>query len=79
MVRKKLSCTRHTFATLMLQEHIVSINELAGLLGHSKAKTTLEHYASVIETKNINFGKSFSLFGDNMVIASNKILSEALN
>ena len=63
-VRKlKMYCTRHTFATLMLKEKIVSINELAGLLGHSSPKITLEHYASVINTKNIDLGANFSLFG----------------
>lgn len=52
VIRHKLSSTRHTFATLMLKENIVSINELSGLLGHHKASTTLEYYASVIESKN---------------------------
>ena len=60
----KLYSTRHTFATLMLRENIVSINELAGLLGHSSPKITLEHYASVIESKNIDLGANFSLFGN---------------
>ena len=60
--RYKLYSTRHTFATLMLKENIVSINELAGLLGHSSPKVTLEHYASVIEPKNIHLGANFSLF-----------------
>lgn len=36
----------------MLKDNIVSINELAGLLGHSSTKVTLEHYSSVIESKN---------------------------
>ena len=58
----KLYSTRHTFATLMLKDNIVSINELAGLLGHSSAKVTLEHYASVIEAKNVDLGVNFSLF-----------------
>ncbi len=58
----KLYSTRHTFATLMLRDNIVSINELAGLLGHSSPKITLEHYASVIESKNIDLGVNFSLF-----------------
>lgn len=60
---KKLYCTRHTYATIMLQENIVSINELAGLLGHSSARVTLTHYSSVIDTKLIKFDKDFSLFG----------------
>ena len=68
----KMSCSRHTFATLMLRECIVSINELSGLLGHAKAKTTLECYASVIKADNINLGKNFSLFGHNMVTIENK-------
>jgi integrase len=62
VIKHKLSCTRHTFATLMLKENIVSINELSGLLGHSSPKVTLEHYASVIESKNIDLGVNFSLF-----------------
>ncbi len=65
--RYKLYSTRHTFATLMLKENIVSINELAGLLGHSSPKVTLEHYASVIESKNIDLGVNFSLFGHDTV------------
>jgi len=64
VVRHKLSSTRHTFATLMLKDNIVSINELSGLLGHNKASTTLEYYASVIESKNIDLGVNFSLFND---------------
>ena len=63
----KMSSSRHTFATLMLRENIVSINELSGLLGHAKAKTTLECYASVIKADNLNLGTNFSLFGHNMV------------
>jgi len=64
--KNKLYSTRHTFATLMLQENIVSINELAGLLGHSSPKVTLAHYASVIDAKNIDLGSNFSLFSHNM-------------
>ncbi len=59
---KKLYCTRHTFATVMLQNNVVSINELAGLLGHSSPKVTLTHYASVIKSDMVNLGKDFSLF-----------------
>jgi len=65
VTRHKMSCTRHTFATLMLKEKIVSINELAGLLGHAKAKTTLESYASVIKADKINLGENFSLVSYN--------------
>ena len=63
----KLYSTRHTFATLMLKDNIVSINELSGLLGHSTPKVTLEHYSSVIEPKNIDLGVDFSLFGHSAV------------
>lgn len=61
---KKISCVRHTFVTLMLKKKIVSVisvNELAGLLGHAKPKTTFEHYASVIDSRKVNLGKDFSL------------------
>lgn len=61
----KLYSTRHTFATLMMRENIVSINELAGLLGHSSPKVTLEYYASVIQAKEIKFEADFSLFRHN--------------
>jgi len=63
----KLYSTRHTFATLMLRDNIVSINELSGLLGHSSPKVTLEHYSSVIDSNDINLGANFSLFGHDMV------------
>lgn len=61
--KQKLYSARHTFATLMLQNGIVSINELAGLLGHSSPKITLTHYASVIDSRKIDLGKNFNLFG----------------
>jgi integrase len=60
---KKLYSTRHTYATLMLQKNIMSINELAGVLGHSSPKVTLAHYASIIDSSTIDLGKNFSLYG----------------
>jgi integrase len=74
----KLYSTRHTFATLMMRENIVSINELAGLLGHSSPKVTLEHYASVIEPKSINLGENFSLFGHKTDTMKNETLIKSL-
>ncbi|MDO9208826.1 MAG: tyrosine-type recombinase/integrase [Sulfuricurvum sp.] len=61
--KRRLYSCRHTFATIMLQDGIVSINELAGLLGHSTPKVTLAHYASVIDAKTIDLGRNFDLFG----------------
>lgn len=61
--KRRLYSTRHTFATIMLQDRIVSLNELAGLLGHSSPKITLAHYASIIDAKTIEFEKGFDLFG----------------
>lgn len=61
--KRKLYSARHTFATLMLQNGIVSINELAGLLGHSSPKITLAHYASIIDSNTIDLGRDFDLFG----------------
>jgi len=77
--KHKLSSTRHTFATLMLKDNIVSVSELAGLLGHSSPKVTLTHYASVIESKNIDLGANFSLFCDNTVTLNKDEDLEALN
>ena len=64
---RKISSARHTFATIMLQKKLVSLNELSGLLGHSSPKVTLAHYASVIDSSLIDLGENFSLFGHNTV------------
>lgn len=71
--KRRLYSTRHTFATIMLQDRVVSINELAGLLGHSTPKITLSHYASVIEAKTIDLGRNFDLFGTNSSLQKNEI------
>ena len=63
---KVIKSTRHTFATHMLRDNVVSLNELSGLLGHSSPKVTLAHYASVINSINIDLGKDFNLFGNKM-------------
>ena len=63
---KRISCTRHTFATHMLRDNVVSINELSGLLGHSSPKVTLMHYASVIDSTEVDLGRDFNLFGNKM-------------
>jgi len=76
--RIRLYCTRHTFATTMLQDNIVSINELAGLLGHSSARTTLEKYAGIISPEKIDLGNNFSLYGDNTVTVKNNKSRKAL-
>jgi len=56
----------------MLQDKIVSINELAGLLGHASAKTTLDRYAGVIDANLVDLGSDFSLFRDNTVTLENR-------
>lgn len=70
--RRRLYLCRHSFATIMMQDKIVSINELAGLLGHSTPKTTLYHYASIIDAKTIDLGKNFDLFGTFLAHDKNK-------
>ena len=69
---RKLYMTRHTYATHMLQDKVVSINELAGLLGHSSPRVTLSHYASVIDTQEINMDKNYDLYCHNTATVSNK-------
>jgi len=69
----RLYCTRHTFATHMLTDRVVSINELAGLLGHSSAKTTLDRYASVMSSDTLDFDADFSLFCDTTVTVGKKM------
>lgn len=73
--RRRLYSCRHTFATIMLQDGIVSINELAGLLGHANPKITLSHYASVINAKTIDLGRNFNLFGTSESQPKNKTAS----
>ena len=70
--RLRLYCTRHTFATLMLQEKIISINELAGILGHSSVKTTLDRYAAAISPDSVNIRSDFSLYCDTTVTVCKK-------
>jgi integrase len=70
--RLRLYATRHTFATIMLKEKIVSLNELAGLLGHSTAKVTLQHYASVINADLNSLDSNFSLFGGHNTVTVKK-------
>jgi integrase len=70
--KRRMYSTRHTFATIMLQDRIVSLNELAGLLGHSTPKITLTHYASIIDSKTIEFEKGFDLFGTPTVHLAHK-------
>lgn len=54
--------TRHTFATHILKDNTVTINELSGLLGHAKVSTTLSFYASVINGNNIEVKKKLNSF-----------------
>lgn len=74
----RLYCTRHTFATLILQGKVLSINELAGVLGHSSVKTTLEKYASVIPPDSVMMDSHFSLYSDDTVTLKNKYSGKAL-
>lgn len=60
---RKLYCTRHTYATTMLRRNVVSINELAGLLGHSSPQVTLKHYASVIDPGTLKIDREMDIFG----------------
>ena len=77
--KHRLYSTRHTYATLMLKNKIVSINELAGILGHASAKTTLDKYAAVMDTKTINLDSNFSLYCDTTVTIENKNTLESPN
>lgn len=63
--------TRHTFATIMLLDGHMSLNELAGILGHTTPKTTLSNYASIINAESIKLGANFDPFGS--ILAQSKI------
>lgn len=55
--------TRHTFATHLLKDGVVSINELSGLLGHTKVSTTLSYYASAIDSRDSQVKEKLLNFG----------------
>lgn len=69
---RRLYACRHTFATTMLRESIVSISELSGMLGHANVQTTLAHYASVIDSNLLRLDKNFDLFGSFSSQSNNK-------
>ncbi len=71
--KKKLYATRHTFATTMLLENHMSLNEIAGILGHTTPKTTLSHYASIINAESITLSKNFDPFGSILAQSKNDI------
>lgn len=70
--KKKLYSTRHTFATTMLLDKHMSLNEIAGILGHTTPKTTLSHYASIINAESITLCQSFDPFGSFLAQSKNK-------
>jgi len=57
-----ISNCRHTFATHLLRDNIVSINELSGLLGHSRVSTTLNKYASAIDSRDTQVAQKLMKF-----------------
>lgn len=54
---RSIKNTRHTFATHLLKDELVSMNELAGLLGHAKVSTTFTYYASVIDSHDVGLSE----------------------
>jgi len=75
-----ISNCRHTFATHLLRDSIVSINELSGILGHARVSTTLNKYASVIDSadtqvaqKLVSFNYEVSHYSDTQDINNEKL------
>jgi integrase len=66
-----ISNCRHTFATHLLRDGIVSINELSGLLGHARVSTTLNKYASVIDSADTQVANKLMNFGYHSVTQKN--------
>lgn len=60
--KRKLYATRHTFATTALNDGLLSINELAGILGHTSPNITLQYYSSAIKSSTVFFDGGFDLF-----------------
>ena len=50
------------------------INEVEELLGHSSPKIILAHYMCVLDSKMIDLGRNFDLFGTNLAQSKNKRL-----
>lgn len=71
--KKKLNSARHTFATNMMLGGHFSLNELAGILGHTTPKTTLTHYSSIINAKKIMLEKDFDPFGTKLTQLKNQM------
>lgn len=53
---------RHTYATNMLYNNLVSPVQLAQLLGHSNTQMVYEVYVNYIDSFNINFDRSISIY-----------------
>lgn len=67
-----ISNCRHTFATHLLRDGNVSINELSGILGHRRVSTTLNKYASIIDSRDTQVAKKLMNFGYHTVTQENK-------
>lgn len=60
---RKVYATRHTFITTMLKSGMVSILELAQMVGHSNTEPIIKNYARFIEGEHLKIDRGFNPFG----------------
>jgi len=59
---RKLYNTRHTYATNMLYNNLVTPVQLAQLLGHANTQMVYDVYVNYLEKHNLKFDKSIDLY-----------------
>jgi integrase len=64
--------TRHTFASLMIQNN-VPIHIISQTMGHKNIQETLTTYAKFLPDENLKIDRNISIFGNNSGNSSDKI------
>ena len=59
---RKFHTTRHTLATTLLSSGLVSVNEVAAILGHSTVQTTLNTYNRFAKNEAVKIDRSINPF-----------------
>ena len=59
---RRLYNTRHTFATNMLYNNLVTPLQLAQLLGHSSTQMVYEVYVKYIDSNYVDFDRSIEIY-----------------
>ena len=60
---RKVYSTRHTFITTMLKSGMVSVLELAQMVGHANSEPIIKNYARFIKGEHLKIDRGFDPFG----------------